>query len=145
MSVTHCGDYPGLPFLAWQIAMHSPARPGSLPSCFFLLQEFEFACQMVIPLPAAGVLVRQDSPFRLSHLHNDLFAQTRRYAQNIIRGISTMPGVKFFSCLDFERKSLFSKRLGYLRNSLLLVNSEFRQGTHPVCRGGSRSLQRRKG
>jgi hypothetical protein len=59
----------GLPwsfFPLRQMAMDSPARPGRLPSCFFLLQEFEFACQMVIPLPAEGVLARQYSPFRLS-------------------------------------------------------------------------------
>jgi hypothetical protein len=44
-------------------------------------------------------------------LQNGLFAQTRRYAQNFILGISInyMPVVKFFACLDLEQKSSFFK------------------------------------
>jgi hypothetical protein len=71
-----------------QMAMDSPARPSRLPSYFFLLQEFEFACQMVIPYPAAGFLARQHRAFRLSRLHNDLFAQILRDGQNFILRIS---------------------------------------------------------
>jgi len=51
-----------------------------------------------------------------SLLQNALFAQPPRYAKKYYpQNIKYMPAVKFFSCLDFERKSSFCKRLNRLR------------------------------
>jgi hypothetical protein len=47
--------------------------------------------------------------FQQSRGQNNLFAQTRRYAQNFILGISTMPVVNFFACLDLNENLRFAK------------------------------------
>ena len=41
----------------------------------------------------------------MSLLINSIFAQSLRYAQKIIPGISAIPAVIFFACLDIEQKS----------------------------------------
>jgi hypothetical protein len=65
-------------------------------------------------------------------LQNHLFAQNLRYAQNFILGISTTPEVKFFACLDFQRKSPFCKRL--FRYAFLLNIAAIRAALLPLLR-----------
>ncbi len=61
----------------------------------------------------------------LSLLQNALFVHPPRYAKKFYpRNINYMPAIKFFACLDFERKSSFCKRLHHIENLILYSDDE---------------------
>jgi len=74
--------------------------------------------QISPPSPLSMKRVVNDAFIRhLSLLQNALLAQPLRYAKKFYpRNIKYIPAVKFFSCLDFERKSSFCKRLICIEN-----------------------------